>query len=196
MDHAHLPDAGYELLGLVMLDIVPTLVQWQSFSSPVASTAYFHWPFLASPDSAKIILAYGGDKWTHGQLSRIAGPSPSAVQAAKSDQAWDVYESQFLKPEAVEGSCADYAAAGPGAKAQEEDQAAGKKIEVSTLVMWSLGRLGKMHGDVEKIWKQWIKDGVDLKAVGCGDDVGHYLPEEASDLLARTIADFIAKVAN
>lgn len=32
-----------ELLGLVMLDIVPTVVQFESFADPAVAAATFHW---------------------------------------------------------------------------------------------------------------------------------------------------------
>ena len=142
-----------------------------------------------------MIEAYGGDKWVHGALDRISGENASAKEAFKSDRAWEVYESLFTKRETIEGSCADYAGgADPEPQLQEEDQAEGRKIEVPVLVMWSLTRLGKMHNDVPGIWKSWVKEGVKLETVGCGDGVGHYLPEEASAFLSEHITKFINEV--
>ena len=57
--------------------------------------------------------------------------------------------------------------------------------------MWSLARLGKMHGDLGSIWKNWVKDGVELKCQGVGDDVGHYLPEEAADVIGKAVMTFV-----
>lgn len=188
---------NYTLLGAVILDIVPTLVQWQSFANPAASTAYAHWAFLPTFFAPGMIEAYGGDKWCHDQLSRIAGPNPSAVETAQSDDAWKVYESLNAKTETIKGSCADYAAAAdPEPQQQAADQKAGRKIEVPTVVMWSLGRLGKMHGDVEAIWKQWVDDGVGLTAQGIGNDIGHYLPEEASETVGHAIIRLIDRVSD
>ena len=78
---------------------------------------------------------------------------------------------------------------------QEDDQAKGRRIEVPTLVLWSLARLGKMMGNVGESWKPWVKEGVPLKAIGCGDNVGHYLPEEATDVVYNAIVDFLDQVA-
>lgn len=198
--HAHPPKEtadlhSYKLLGAVILDIVPTLAQWQIFANPVAAVGYSHWSFLPSPASADMIEAYGGDKWCHNQLSRIAGPSEAAIKACQSDDAWKVYETLHTKRETIEGSCADYAAAAsPEPQDQQKDQDAGRKLDVPTLVMWSLARLGKMHGDVESVWKQWVKEGVYLKAQGVGDDVGHYLPEEASEVIGNAILEHVERV--
>ena len=54
-EDAHSWSSKYKLRGLFMLDIAPTLVQWQAFANPQAATAYFHWPFLASPLAVDMI---------------------------------------------------------------------------------------------------------------------------------------------
>lgn len=143
-----------------------------------------------------MIEAYGGDKWARDSFARIAGGNEAGIAAFKSDDAWSVYESLNSKREYIEGSCADYkAAVDPEPADQEKEQKEGKKIECPTLVMWSLSRLGKMHGDVEGIWKGWVKEGVDFKAIGCGEDVGHYLPEEASQFVGKAVVEFVEKVS-
>lgn len=174
---------------------MPTLTQWQAFANPVAATAYSHWAFLPSPAAADMIEAYGGDKWCHNNLNRIAGPGEDAVEACQKDDAWQIYESLHTKRETIAGSCADYAASvSPEPQEQEEDQKAGRKIDVPTLVMWSLGRLGKMHGDVAAIWKEWVKEGVYLKAQGVGHGVGHYLPEEASEFVGQAVLEHVERL--
>ena len=198
VDNAHPPGSASQplnLLGLVMLDIVPTLVQWRVFADSKAATAYFHWPFLASPLATDMIEAYGGDKWVHSALERIGGTSEIGSKRFRSDDAWAVYESVFTKRAAIEGSCADYAAASSDEpQMQQDDQAQGRKIAVPTLVMWSLAKLGKMHGDLKPIWSEWAQQGVALRAVGCGGDVGHYLPEEASDVVGENVIKFLESV--
>jgi pimeloyl-ACP methyl ester carboxylesterase len=186
---------SYKLLGTVLLDIVPTLVQWQSFARPIASATYFHWPFLASPIAPDMIEAFGAAKWTHGGLDRICGDNVEGRKAMQSDDAWEVYKTLLSKREAIEGSCADYASGCfVEPPLQEADQSQGRKIQSPALVMWSLGKLGKMHGDVESIWKDWVQDASLLTAQGVGDNVGHYLPEEASIVIGSAIQDFVVKV--
>ncbi|GAB7354147.1 hypothetical protein MBLNU459_g4706t1 [Dothideomycetes sp. NU459] len=198
--HAHPPSDArplhqYRLLGTVLLDIVPTLVQWRAFADPAASAAYFHWPFLASAVAPDMIEAYGGARWCREALDRIGGGSDAARAAFTSDDAWAVYESLNARRDYIEGSCADYrAAVHPEPAEQDAEQKAGRKLDVPVLVMWSLGRLGKMHGDVGAIWKDWVKEGTDLTTVGCGDDVGHYLPEEANEVVGKAMDEFLDKV--
>ncbi|THY44367.1 alpha/beta hydrolase [Aureobasidium pullulans] len=199
--HAHPPQDetanlhSYKLLGTIMLDIVPTLVQWQAFARPTAAASYFHWPFLASPIAPDMIEAYGGDRWTHDALNRISTDDSEGLKAMQSDDAWDVYETLHAKRETIEGSCADYAAGCyVEPPLQEEDQREGRKLECPALIMWSMRNLGKTHGDVEAIWKQWFKDESLLTAQGVGDDAGHYLPEEANKFVGKAMNDFLNKV--
>jgi pimeloyl-ACP methyl ester carboxylesterase len=37
-----------EVIGTILLDIVPTKVQWEAFANPKIAVGYFHWPFLAN----------------------------------------------------------------------------------------------------------------------------------------------------
>ncbi|KEQ90918.1 hypothetical protein AUEXF2481DRAFT_44653 [Aureobasidium subglaciale EXF-2481] len=186
---------SYKLLGTVCLDIVPTLVQWQAFAKPVASTTYFHWPLLASPLGPHMVEAFGGAKWTHMGLDRICGDNIEGRKAMQSDQAWEVYESLHSKRETIEGSCADYASGCfDEPPLQEADQREGRKVEVPILVMWSQAKLAKMHNDVGAIWKDWVKDASLLTARSVGDGVGHYLPEEASTVIGKAVKDFVAQV--
>ncbi|GAM90666.1 hypothetical protein ANO11243_087110 [Dothideomycetidae sp. 11243] len=196
LENAHWPDAPkVKLLGCVLLDIVPNLEQWKVFANPKAAVAYFHWPMLASPLAVPLMEAFGGDKMTHAGLDRISGGNEEARARFQSDRSWDVYKSLYARRETIQGSAADYnAGAMIEPDLQVEDQKAGRRIEVPTLVAWSTRGLGSMHGDVGKIWEDWVKDGQPLMKVPCGDDVGHYLPEEASDLIARKIVEFLDSI--
>ncbi|KAH0149806.1 hypothetical protein KCU67_g10922, partial [Aureobasidium melanogenum] len=49
-------------------------------------------------------------------------------------------------------------------------------------------------GDLGSIWREWVQDASLLTAEGVGDDVGHYLPEEASAIIGAAIKDFVDKV--
>ncbi|KAF2148251.1 alpha/beta-hydrolase [Myriangium duriaei CBS 260.36] len=193
VENAHWPDAPkIKLIGCVLLDIVPTLLQWKVFANSKAAVGYFHWPFLATPLAVPMIEAFGGGRLCHFGLDRIGGSNPEARAKFQSNSAWNVYESLFDTHEAIEGSAADYnAGAMIEPDLQVEDQKAGRRIEVPTLVAWSRKGLGSMHGDVGEMWKDWVKPGVGLMAISCGDDVGHYLPEEASELISSKIVEFL-----
>jgi pimeloyl-ACP methyl ester carboxylesterase len=145
----------FKILGAVLLDIVPTLVQFQTFSSPTASMVRisnfdpcihnldpfanvdhsqkgsFHWPFLATPHIAvPMIRAFGGDQWVHVCLDRWAGKGASSHAKLREHGAWDVYAETFKDEKVVAATCDDYRAGGvEDAEEQENDQREGYKID-------------------------------------------------------------------
>ena len=70
------------------MDIVPTTAQWTSFASPRAATAYWHWPFLATPNAPQLIEGHSGGsgEYIRLQLERVKG---SNAAARPSDQPRD-----------------------------------------------------------------------------------------------------------
>ncbi|OAL22341.1 hypothetical protein AYO22_07385 [Fonsecaea multimorphosa] len=183
------------VVGTVLLDIIPTLQQWQAFSDPVVCSGAFHWPLLANPDVATdLILAYGGDRWCKTAHTRLAGPNPESIGRVSANNALDIYAELFRERETIYYTALDYAAgAAPEADEQKEDQKAGRKVGVPLLVIFSEARLGSSV-DVAGVWKDWIADGVDLEGYGVGEGRGHYLPEEAYEIVSPKIATFINKV--
>jgi pimeloyl-ACP methyl ester carboxylesterase len=186
-----------QILSAIIIDIVPTLRQWQSFSNPAASRAYFHWPFLALPHAAEMILAMGGANFTRLNLRNALGENPKGREKFEENDAVEVYCRQFDDPECVRGACADYAAAAEedvDLQIQDMDQQGGgaKKnvIGVPTMVIYSARNLGRMH-DVPKAWEGWIDEAVKTKFTAVGEGYGHYLPEEASHLVAERILEWI-----
>jgi hypothetical protein len=183
------------VLGTVLLDIVPTLAQWQAFADPAICTGYFHWPLLANAEFAtEFLSAYGGARWAREAHSRISGPNPESLKRICSDNALDVYAALFNERETLYYSALDYAAgAAPEASEQGEDQKAGRKVGVPLVVMFSKAKLGARI-DVQGIWKDWVANGADYEGYGVGDGYGHYLPEEAFEIVSGKILDFINKV--
>lgn len=175
----------------MMLDIVPTKVQWDKFSDPAISSGYFHWPLLANVEiSVQLLKAYGGAQWVRNAHDRLAG-NEVGLQRIKNEGAYDVYAALFDNEETLRFSAEDYAAgASPEYKDQAEDQEAGRKIEVPSLVMFSKAKLGSRI-DVAEEWKDWVAPGVSLTAVGVGDGFGHYLPEEAHEQVVDSINSFL-----
>jgi len=183
------------LVGAAMLDIVPTKAQWDGFQNPAISASYFHWPFLANVDYAvQVISKYGGGQWAKDMHKRITG-GDADLERATADGALDVYAACFDKEETLRYSCEDYAyGAGPECQDQSEDQTAGRKVDVPTLVMWSRAKLGARM-DVAKIWEDWIAPGTDYQAIGVSNGHGHFLPEEAPKEVVEAITSFVQKLA-
>lgn len=184
------------LIGVAMLDIVPTKAQWDEFKNPAICAGYFHWPLLANVDYAvKMISAYGGGQWAKDMHGRITG-GKADLDVVSQDGALEVYAECFDKEETLRYSCEDYAyGAGPEYEDQKADQEAGRKIDVPSLIMWSKAKLGARI-DVASIWQDWIASGTDHTAIGVGDGHGHFLPEEASKEVIEATLTFAKKVTN
>ncbi|KIW12528.1 hypothetical protein PV08_09805 [Exophiala spinifera] len=200
VDFSHSSPSPYSKLkltvvGTVLLDIVPTLAQWAAFADPAICQGYFHWPLLANADMAvEIISAYGGARWCREGHLRISGPNPESTVRISSDGALDVYAELFDNRESLYYSALDYAAgAAPEATEQRQDQEGGRKVGVPILVMFSKAKLGSRI-DVADVWKDWVSEGVDYQGVGVGEGYGHYLPEEAYDIIVPKIEEFLKKV--
>ncbi|KAL8338965.1 hypothetical protein RB598_007332 [Gaeumannomyces tritici] len=168
--------------GAALLDIVPTQAQWAAFADPVSSRAYFHWPLLANVALASHALIAGSDE---------AG----RARVVEADGAADVHAELFEREETIRCSCEDYAAGSTvDVVEQVADQAAGRKLDVPTLVLFSAAGIGGRM-DVAGIWKDWVAPGVELEAVAVGGGYGHYLPEEACDVVLEHLSKFLKSVA-
>lgn len=181
------------VIGTIMLDIVPTKVQWDKSSDPAIASSYFHWPLLANVQVAtRILKAYGGGQWVRDANSRIAG-NELGRQRIEADGAVDVYAALFEKEETIVESCKDYADGSVAeCKLQAADQEAGRKVDVPALVIFSKANLGARI-DVEQEWRAWITEGVDYTGIGVGNGYGHYLPEEAYEDVIEAITNFLNK---
>jgi pimeloyl-ACP methyl ester carboxylesterase len=174
------------------MDIVPTLEQWRAFADPAASTAYFHWPFLATPFAPDLIKAMGGAKFCRTVMERGRGTNESGIKNLEADDAYAHYCAQFDRSETIRGSCADYADGSvPECEAQTKEQNEGKKVRVPLLVLYSEGSLAKMH-DVEACWNRWVNG--ELECFGIGDGHGHYFPESAPEIVSEQVLRWLKKV--
>ncbi len=187
---AQLHEDRFDILGTIFLDIVPTLIQWQTFSSPSASMGSFHWPLLANVNIATtMILAQGGDVWTRTCLERWVGKGETGLMKFKENHAMDIYCGFFTNESVVKATCDDYrAGAEEDAELQEWDQKSGAKLDVNVLAVYSADYLGKRY-DVRKVWEEWMGDGK-LDVLGIGDRCGHFIAEEAPEKTAEAIAEF------
>ncbi|KAK5193611.1 hypothetical protein LTR92_006982 [Exophiala xenobiotica] len=189
------------VIGTVLLDIIPTLEQWRAFSDPAIAQGYFHWPLLANAELAvDMISAYGGARWCRSAHLRISGPNPQSAAKIQADNALDVYAELFDDKDTLYYTSLDYAAgAAPEADEQSRDQEADRKVAVPILVMFSKARLGARI-DVKGIWSGWVdkdmlrRDGESYEGFGVGDGYGHYLPEEAYEIVCPKIEEFVKKV--
>ncbi|KAI4134652.1 MAG: hypothetical protein LQ347_001350 [Umbilicaria vellea] len=184
--------ADFDIVATILLDIVPTVVQWESFADSKAAAGSFHWPFLANVDLAtSMISAMGGPAWCSAGCERWVGESTTGQKSFRSNNAVEIYSSYFASHEVVKASCEDYrAGAEEDVRLQKRDQAQGKKIEIPTLVLYSKSYLGTRY-DITEVWKEWVGLKGSLKTEGFGGGVGHFFAEEAPERTAEAIMGFI-----
>ncbi|KAL1794199.1 hypothetical protein ACET3X_007620 [Alternaria dauci] len=184
---------GVDILGVCLIDIVPTSTQWQNFASPATTakgiTGYFHWPLLANVDLAtRMITAFGPSNWCQEMILRWAGgENPACVAKLKADDALTVYGDFFAQEHTLKASCEDYKeGATTDLEEQEKDQKEGRKIEVPVLLLYSEAGIGTRF-NFPDVWREWVREGVKIENHGLGDGVGHFGAEEAPDECVEAI---------
>ena len=166
---------------LVVLDIAPTKAMYENTTMTFAR-AYYHWFFLiqAAPYPETLI---GGapEAFLHHHMTRFAGMSPFMPDA------WPEYVRHFSNPATIHATCEDYrAAATIDLEHDITDINEGRKVTCPLLALWG------GHGIVERCFnplEEWkiVATSVSGKALPCG----HYIPEEAPDLLLEELISFL-----
>ena len=187
----HSPIQGFSIKGLALLDIVPTQSQWDIGGSAPAATGFFHWSFLANPQIAiPMIQAYGGDKWARDMIERWAGINAKGKERIKRGGALEVYGSFFERSEVITATTMDYEA-GATSDLIFEKQAIdeGRRISVPLLLVYSAGFLPKRATKpILEVWSQPWSEGAHLiTECPIGDDIGHFVPEEAPEATADAL---------
>ena len=164
---------------LVVLDIAPTLAMYEQ-TTEIFARAYWHWFFLILP--------------AHVPESMIGADAKAYLRAKMADsldrgvfapEAWAEYERCFT-PGAIHASCEDYrAAAGIDLIHDRADRDAGRVVACPLLALWGeRGIIGRCFRPLDE-WKRVARDvrGHDVPS-------GHYIPEEAPDVLVRELEVF------
>lgn len=168
---------------LVLLDIAPTLAMYEQTTMAFA-TAYFHWFFLIRPAPfPELAISANPDAYLKATMgSRSAGLAPFAPQA------YAEYLRCLQDPATAHGICEDYrAAATIDLEHERADLAAGRQITCPLLVLWGA------HGTVAQCFDplvEWQPLALDLR--GMALPCGHYIPEEAPDLLLAQALPFLS----
>lgn len=174
-------DHSGSITGLGVLDIVPTADVWR-FAERAGKTfglAFWHWYFLAQPDGRpeRIINAAPLEYYFTGDTSMF---DPRALAD---------YRRCVSSPETVRAMCADYrAGAGFDDALDEDDRAAGRRIQCPVLALWSSRDQLPQWFDIIGTWQQWADH-----VTGAGIDSGHYLAEEASQEVVDHLRRFLPR---
>ncbi|QKS63573.1 alpha/beta hydrolase [Cupriavidus gilardii] len=178
MDH---PDAVERM---VLLDIAPTLAMYEQTTEAFAR-AYWHWFFLIQPAPLpERLIEADPSRYIRDLMGgRSAGLGPFDPRALRE------YERCAALPGAAHGVCEDYrAAAGIDLEHDRADREAGKRLTMPLLVLW--GEQGVVHRCFQPL-QEWqrVASAVDGGPLPCG----HYIAEEAPDVLLARALPFLEK---
>ena len=168
MDH---PEA---VRRVALLDCLP-IVEHLDRITPEFATQWYHWFFFAQPDAPERVITADPDSWYHGD--------PEAMGLENFAERREAVH----RPEVVRAMLEDYRAGLTVDRADEEDdRAAGRRLTMPLLVLWSLrDDLEQLFGDPLAIWDAWA---VDVR--GHGIDSGHHVAEEAPAELVDALTGF------
>ena len=167
---------------LVLLDIAPTLAMYEKTSNQFARS-YWHWFFLIQPaPMPERLIEADPAAYVRDVLGRrSAGLAPFDTRALAE------YVRCLELPGTAHGLCEDYrASAGIDLVHDQLDLDEKNFVKQPLLVLW--GEQGVVHQCFEPL-KEWSKLAVNVqgKALPCG----HYIPEEAPELLLDQVKLFL-----
>ena len=167
---------------MVLLDIAPTLAMYRGTNEAFARS-YWHWFFLIRPQPLPemLIQADPAQYLKSVMGARSAGMAPFAPEALAE------YERCLALPGTATGICGDYRAS--ATIDLEHDQAdidADVKLTCPINVMWGAQGAIEACFDALAEWRK-VATQVEGKALPCG----HYIAEEAPDLLLEEALPFL-----
>lgn len=164
-----------------VLDIIPTLEQFERMNRFSARAAY-HWYFLAQPAPfPETLIGKDPDYFIDHSLQTWRGEA-----GAFTPEALAAYRTAFRDPAVIHGSCEDYRAGiSCDCAFDEADRAAGRKIAAPLLVLWGAKGRRDRGAELPAIWQGWASD-----VRGHPVDCGHFIPEEAPDVVVDQFVKF------
>jgi haloacetate dehalogenase len=167
---------------LVLLDIAPTLAMYEKTSNQFAR-AYWHWFFLiqSAPLPERLIQADPSAYVRDVMGRRSAGLAPFDPRALSE------YMRCLELPGTAHGLCEDYRASATIDLVHDQlDMDQKNFLQQPLLILW--GEQGVVNQCFEPL-KEWSKLAVNVKghALPCG----HYIPEEAPELMLSQVQSFL-----
>jgi haloacetate dehalogenase len=162
---------------LALLDCIP-ISEHLARADARFATLWWHWFFFAQPEIPERVISADPDAWYGGDPESMGVENHAEWREAIHD------------PRVVRAMLEDYRAGLTIDRDHEEaDRAAGRRLEVPLLVLWSLrDDLEQLYGDPRPIWRDWAAD-----VRGHGIDSGHHMAEEAPEALAASLLDFLPR---
>jgi haloacetate dehalogenase len=166
---------------LAILDIVPTHHVLHNVTRAMA-TEYYHWFFLPTGNGIpEHMIAADPAFWIRSLVGPLLGEGKNTEPEVMED-----YIRCFREPGAIAGSCADYrSAASIDLVHDDETFAARQKVEIPVLVLWGTQSFVGRGYEPLSVWQQYATD-----VRGDALPVGHFLPEEAPDLVTAALRAF------
>jgi len=142
------------------------------------ATAWWHWFFLAQPDTPERVINADPDAWYHADRAK--------TQMAAGN--YEDYRRAIHNPATVQAMLEDYRAGLTVDREHDDaDRAAGRRIACPMLHVWALrDDPPELFGDLRAIWGAWADD---LRMATI--DTGHHMAEEAPEELARLLRSFL-----
>jgi len=169
---------------MALLDIAPTLAMYEQTSDTFAR-AYWHWFFLIQPAPLpeRLIEADPAAYVRDVMGKRSAGLAPFDPRALAE------YQRCLALPGAAHGICEDYrAAAAIDLEHDRIDRDAGNRLALPLMVLWGeQGVVGRCFDPLAE-WQR-VADDVRGEALPCG----HYIAEEAPDMLLERVLPFLVQ---
>lgn len=167
---------------LMLLDIAPTLTMYEQTDRRMA-TMYFHWFFLIQPAPMPETLIEASPD---GYITRTMGGRHAKLDVFD-PAAIAEYQRCLALPGAAHSLCEDYRAANTiDLEHEQADRDAARRIQCPTRVLWGEHGVIQRRFDALKEWTPLTTE-LDGGALPCG----HYIPEEAPELLLKHICEFM-----
>lgn len=172
---------------LVPLDILPTSEVWSAMRAEGAIRSY-HWAFLAQPKPMPETLIAAAH--THYLDHTLASWTRYRSLDCFSPYALSHYRTSLASPARIHAVCEDYrAGATVDRRLDEEDMAAGRRIECPTFIVWGSDYIGKGSAAPLDIWRRWC-----VQVHGEEITSGHFLAEENPAALLAALLPFLRGV--
>ncbi|KAI3396963.1 hypothetical protein diail_11363 [Diaporthe ilicicola] len=170
----------------IFLDICPTLAMYEGTNLEFA-TAYFHWFFLIQKSPLPETMILGNPR----RLAEMfMGGRQRDGTAIFEPECFEEYVGGLSDPDTVHGMCQDYrASATLDMEEQRRDLAEGRHIKSPLRVLWGNVGIIEKAFDALAEWRKVTDQGVSVD--GHAVDSGHYIPEQAPDVVVAEIREFL-----